>query len=185
MKKNERASWFSHKAETVKPHHYKVYLADYDVVAEVAPTERAAHFQIHLSPNLTHLILSWMDFLRGSMVKIIPEERKIIGYCRNNSGGVPDNFHNYFVAEFDKDFEITHTWKDDWKLQKNSLNSEGQHVGAIIGFKTKKGEVVHAKVASSFISPAQAELNLSREIGQDSFEQTRVTKAKGRLGRMN
>ena len=42
---SERASWFSHKAETVKPYHYKVYLADYDVVAEIAPTERAAHFK--------------------------------------------------------------------------------------------------------------------------------------------
>jgi len=41
----------------------------------------------------------------GSMVKIIPEERKIIGYCRNNNGGVPENFHNYFVAVFDKDFK--------------------------------------------------------------------------------
>ena len=43
-------------------------------------------------------------FFKGSMVKILPKERKIIGYCRNNNGGVPDNFHNYFVAEFDKDF---------------------------------------------------------------------------------
>jgi len=75
--------------------------------------------------------------------------------------------------EFDKDFEMTHTWADGWKLQKNSLFSEGQHVGAIVGFKTKKGEVVHAKVASSFISPKQALLNLTREIGQDSFEDTK------------
>ncbi len=107
------------------------------------------------------------------MVKIIPEERKIVGYCRNNSGGVPENFHNYFVAEFDKDFELTHTWKDEWDLQENVLISEGEHVGAMIGFKTKKGEVVHVKVASSFISPDQALLNLEREIGEDSFEETR------------
>ena len=169
---NERASWFSHKAETVKPYHYKVYLADYDVVAEIAPTERAAHFKFTFPESDSSYIL--LDgFFKGSMVKILPEERKITGYCRNNSGGVPDNFHNYFVAEFDKDFEMTHTWGDDWKLKENTLNGEGQHVGAIIGFKTKKGEVVHAKVASSFISPEQADLNLTREIGQDSFEETR------------
>ena len=109
-------------------------------------------------------------FYKGSMVKIVPEERKIIGYCRNNSGGVPENFHNYFVAEFDKDFEFMHTWTDKWELDKNSVTSEGEHVGAIIGFKTKRGDIVHAKVASSFISPQQAELNLTREIGSDSFE---------------
>ena len=169
---NERASWFSHKAETVKPYHYKVYLADYDVVTEIAPTERAAHFQFTFPESDSSFIL--LDgFFGGSMVKIIPEERKIIGYCRNNSGGVPENFHNYFVAEFDKGFDITHTWGDHWKLQENKLTSEGQHVGAIIGFKTKKGEVVSVKVASSFISPEQAELNLTREIGKDSFEETR------------
>ncbi len=175
-KEDERASWFSHKAETVRPHHYKVYLADYDIVAEVAPSERAAHFKFTFPESDTSYIL--LDgFLKGSMVKIIPEERKIIGYCRNNHGGVPENFHNYFVAEFDKDFEITHCWGDNWQLNENSTKSEGQHVGAIVGFKTTKGEIVHAKVASSFISPEQAALNLNREIGQNSFEETK-TKAK-------
>jgi predicted alpha-1,2-mannosidase len=170
FEENERESWFSHKAEVVKPYYYKVYLADYDVVVEVAPTERAASFKFTFPESETSYIL--LDaFFKGSMVKILPEERKIIGYCRNNSGGVPSNFHNYFVIEFDKDFEITNTWADDWKLQENQLSSEGKHVGAIIGFKTKKGEVVHANVASSFISLEQAELNLSREIGKNSFDE--------------
>ena len=171
-KEDERGSWFSHKAETVKPHHYKVYLADYDVTAEISPTERAAHFKFTFPESESSFII--LDaFFKGSMVKIIPEERKIIGYCRNNSGGVPENFHNYFVAEFDKDFEVNHTWNNDWILKENSTESEGEHVGAIIGFKTKKGEAVHVKVASSFISPSQAQLNLSREIGVDSFEKTK------------
>lgn len=171
FQEDERESWFSHKAEFAKPYFYSVYLADYDVTAEVTPTERAAHFKFTFPESKTSYIL--LDaFFKGSMVKIIPGERKIIGYCRNNSGGVPDNFHNYFVAEFDKDFEVNHTWGDGWKLIENSTNSEGEHVGAIIGFKTKKGEVVHVKVASSFISPEQAQLNLDKEIGTDSFEET-------------
>ncbi|MDY8138396.1 GH92 family glycosyl hydrolase [Aquimarina sp. 2201CG5-10] len=170
-KEDERASWFSHKAETVKPHHYKTYLADYDIVAEVSPTERAAHFKFTF-PEAEQSYIMLDAFFKGSMVKIIPEERKIIGYCRNNSGGVPDNFHNYFVAEFDKDFEVNHTWGDNWTLIENSKENEGEHVGAIIGFKTKKGEVVHVKVASSFISPEQAQLNLDREIGDDTFDNT-------------
>ncbi|MCK7589770.1 GH92 family glycosyl hydrolase [Subsaxibacter sp. CAU 1640] len=174
LKYNEedRQSWFSHKAEVAKPYYYSIYLADYDTKVEVAPTERAAQFKFTFPEADSSYIL--LDaFYKGSMVKIIPEERKIIGYCRNNRGGVPDNFHNYFVAEFDKDFDMTHTWKDDWKLQKNTIESEGEHVGAIIGFKTNKGEAVHVKIASSFISPEQAQLNLDREIGNDSFETTK------------
>lgn len=173
---DERGSWFSHKAETVKPYHYKVYLADYDILTQVAPTERAAHFKFTFPESESSYIM--LDaFFKGSMVKIIPEERKIIGYCRNNSGGVPENFHNYFVAEFDKDFELNHTWEDDWKLIENSTDSEGEHVGAIVGFKTKRGEIVHVKVASSFINHEQAQLNLDKEIGGDSFEETK-SKAK-------
>ncbi|WP_299557279.1 GH92 family glycosyl hydrolase [Seonamhaeicola sp.] len=173
FQEDERASWFSHKSEVVKPHYYSVYLADYDVVAEVSPAERAAHFKFTFPESRSAYIL--LDaFFKGSMVKIIPEERKIIGYCRNNNGGVPDNFHNYFVAEFDKDFEITHTWSDEWTLLEDSLESMGDHVGAVIGFQTKRGEAVHVKVASSFISHEQAHINLTREIGTDSFEQTRA-----------
>lgn len=173
FQEDERESWFSHKAETVKPYHYSVYLADYDITAEVTPTERASQFKFTFPESEESYII--LDaFFQGSMVKIIPEERKIIGYCRNNSGGVPENFHNYFVAQFDKDFEVINTWSDNWKLKENSTDSEGDHVGAIIEFKTKKGEEVHVKVASSFISPEQAQLNLDREIGNDTFEQTKA-----------
>ncbi len=50
-----------------------------------------------------------------------------------------------------------HTWRT-MELAERVLDSEGEHVGAVVGFKTKKGEAVHVKVASSFISPEQAEL---------------------------
>jgi len=172
FQEDDRESWFSHKAEFVKPYHYSVYLADYDVIAEVAPTSRAAHFQFTFpKEDNSYIILD--AFFKGSMVKILPKERKIIGYCRNAKTGVPNNFHNYFVVQFDKEFDVTHTWEDNWELKKNNLQSEGEHVGAIIGFKTKKGEKVNLKVASSFISQEQAQLNLSREIGDDSFQTTK------------
>lgn len=177
FKEEERGSWFSHKAETVKPHYYGVYLADYDTKVEVTPTTRAAAFRFTFPQNESSYIL--LDgFKGGSMVKIIPEERKIIGYCCNNHGGVPENFHNYFVAEFDKDFEIVNTWKDN-ELNDGKLVCEAGHVGAIVGFKTKTGEQVNVKVASSFISPEQAELNLASEIGNKSFDQI---KQEGRDG---
>jgi len=172
FQEEDRQSWFSHKAETVSPNYYSVYLADYDVTTEFAPTERAVHFKFTFPENdSSYIIIDGFD--EGSMVRIIPEEQKIIGYCRNNSGGVPDNFHNYFVAKFDKPFELTHVWEDSMQLVKNTLNSEGQHVGAIIGFKTKRHEVVNVKMASSFISPEQAEINLETEIGTDDFETTK------------
>lgn len=168
IKESERASWFSHKAETAKPHYYKVYLADYDIVTEITPTERAASFRFTF-PDSENSYIILDGFNKGSMVKIIPEERKIIGYSKYNSGSVPENFHNYFVAVFDKDFTYTSTWNGE-NENINTLFEEGNHVGAVIGFKTKKGEQVNVKVASSFISHKQAELNLEREIGNKNFE---------------
>ena len=148
-------------------------IRDSDITAEVSPTERAAIFRFTFPENDTSYII--LDaFEKGSMVKIIPEERKIIGYCRNNNGGVPENFHNYFVAVFDKDFKWKHTWADNWKLNKNSTDSKGNHVGAIIGFETQLGETVNVKVASSFISLEQAELNLKQEIGEKTFQDVRL-----------
>jgi predicted alpha-1,2-mannosidase len=167
----ERASWFSHKAEIVRPYYYSVYLADYDVTAEVTPTERSALFRFTFPANdSSYIILDAFD--KGSMVKIIPSERKVIGYCRNNHGGVPENFHNYFVAVFDKDFSFTHTWNGN-KLNLNDLEEESDHVGAVLGFKTSKGEKINIRVASSFISHDQALLNLENETGNKDFESIR------------
>ena len=170
IKEDERASWFSHKTETAQPHYYKVYLADYDTTVEITPTNRAAQFRFTF-PETDKAYLLLDAFFKGSKVQVLPQERKIIGYARNNSGGVPENFHNYFVITFDKDFESVQTWGNGYKLS-NKPESEGEHTGAVIGFRTKKGEQITAKVASSFISPAQALLNLQTELGNDTFEQT-------------
>jgi predicted alpha-1,2-mannosidase len=168
IRESDRASWFSHKAEIVKPYYYSVYLADYDVTVEVTPTERAAIFRFTFPENDSSYIL--IDgFNKGSMVKIVPAERKVIGYCRNNSGGVPANFHNWFVAVFDRDFTSTHTWHGD-TLNMNNLEEESSHVGAVLGFKTKRGEKINVRIASSFISPEQAMVNLNRETGGKDFE---------------
>lgn len=108
-------------------------------------------------------------FDKGSYVKVIPEENKIIGYSTKNSGGVPENFKNYFVIQFDKPFTFVSTVFEN-NILPNETEAKGNHTGAVIGFATKKGEIVHARVASSFISPEQAKLNL-KELGKNSFDQ--------------
>ena len=167
---DERGSWFSHKAETAKPHYYKVYLADYDVVTEITPTERAAMFRFTF-PETDESYVLVDAFDRGSYVKLIPSENKIIGYTTRNSGGVPDNFKNYFVVVFDKPFEKSEVWSKD-KIVEGKTELQDNHVGAAIRFKTSKGEKIHARVASSFISYEQAERNL-KELGEDSFDQVK------------
>ncbi|MGF7218033.1 putative alpha-1,2-mannosidase [Spirosoma lacussanchae] len=164
---DQRASWFSHKAEVAKPYYYAVYLADHDVTTEIAPTERAARFRFTFpQTDSAYVILDAFD--KGSSVKIIPAERKIIGYTTRNSGGVPQNFKNYFVIQFDRPFTSTAVWNGK-ETSRGAIELTADHTGAVVGFRTQKGEQVQARVASSFISPEQAERNLG-EIGTDDFE---------------
>ena len=164
---DKRASWFSHKGEVAKPYYYKVYLAEHDIVTEMTPTERAVLFRFTFPEN-AHSYVVVDAFDQGSSIQIIPEENKIVGYSTRNSGGVPDNFKNYFVIQFDKPFTYEATFSGG-TLSEGTRTQTSDHVGAVIGFSTRKGEQVHARVASSFISPEQAELNL-KELGDDNLE---------------
>ena len=171
---DKRASWFSHKGEIAKAYYYKVYLAEHDVVTELTPTDRAALFRFTFPENdHSYIVVDALD--KGSYVKVIPEENKIIGYTTKNSGGVPDNFKNYFIIQFDKPFTYKATFADG-TLSEGNVEQQANHAGAVIGFKTKNGEIVHAKVASSFISYEQAAINM-KELGNDSFD-TLVQKGK-------
>ncbi|RWU08523.1 GH92 family glycosyl hydrolase [Pedobacter chitinilyticus] len=174
---DDRASWFSHKSETVKPFYYSVYLADANVTTEITPTERAAQFRFTYPKTDSAFVV--IDALnKGSYIKVIPSAQKIIGYTSKYARGpLPKNFKNYFVIYFNKPFSIAKTWKGN-KLVADSLEIQADHTGAIIGFKTVANEKVVAKVASSFISFEQAELNLKRELANDSFE---LTKQKAKM----
>ena len=169
----KRASWFSHKAEVATPYYYRVYLADYDVVTELAPTERAAIMRITFPENKSYVVVDAFD--KGSYVKIMPNERMIVGYTTKNSGGVPQNFKNYFVMKFDKDFTYTAAVADG-RINTADVKAECNHAGGIVGFKTSRGEQVNVRIASSFISEEQALENL-KELGSDSFDEV---KARGR-----
>ncbi len=169
----ERASWFSHKAEDSKPYYYSVYLADYDVTTELTPTERAAQFRFTFpKADSAYIVVDAQN--KGSYIKIMPKERKIIGYTTKYARGpLPKNFKNYFVIYFDKDFDISKTWSSKTSIT-GDLELQSDQTGAVVGFKTKKGEQVNARVASSFISFEQADINLKRELGNDNFDATKA-----------
>ena len=153
---DERASWFSHKAETATPYYYKVYLADWDVVAEMTPTERAAMMRFTF-PETEQANIVVDGFDGGSVVRADASRRTITGYTVKNSGGVPANFRCYFVIQLDNEFII-------------SQQVGGDRQGVVVTMKTRRGQQVVARVAASFISEEQAWRNM-QELGNRSFEQ--------------
>ena len=175
LDEESRQSWFSHQSETAKPYYYSVYLADHDIKAEVAPTERAAIMRFTF-PESSESGVVIDAFDRGSAIEVI-DDRTIAGYTTRNSGGVPENFRNYFVMTFDKPFsglELTDapaSYKPGSKVlyPEGGKSVEGDHAVAKVRFTTARGEQVNVRIASSFISREQAFQNL-KELGDMDFE---------------
>ncbi|MFI3333147.1 MAG: GH92 family glycosyl hydrolase [Rikenellaceae bacterium] len=167
FKAKDRQSWFSHKTEIAKPHYYSVYLGESDTKVEITPTDRAAYFRFTTpQSDSTSLVIDAFD--RGSYVWVMPDKRRVLGYTTRNSGGVPENFKNYFIIEFDTPIDYYSLWSGDSLVEGKEIDSD--HSGAVIGFKTERGEQIHAKVASSFISFEQAALNL-KELDDATFDE--------------
>jgi predicted alpha-1,2-mannosidase len=165
---DERSSWFSHKAEVAKPYYYCAYLADHNVTTEITPTDRAAIFRFTF-PKTDNASLIIDAFDKGSSVEVLTEKNAVIGYTTRNSGGVPDNFKNYFVIVFDKPFRAYFDVRDGVIVKRKAEKSQSNHSGAIVQFQTERGEQIIARVASSFISYEQAWQNL-KEVEGKSFD---------------
>ena len=164
-----RAASFKHADEIARPDLYKVKLGN-GITTEMSTTERGVHFRFAF-PKKQDAFIVLDGYNKNSMVQIIPEENKIVGYV-NNQRFAPSNFVNYFVIVFDKPITFYGTWENvKNNIRNNNKIDSGAGIGAYIQFA--KGVTVQAKVASSYISAAQAELNLQKELGKHtSIEQT-------------
>lgn len=158
----ERASWFSHKAERATPYEYSVYLAEYDIEASFSPTSRACIFRIRYPSGApASLIVDVMDRdgqTRKGHIRVDTVSGIITGYSVHEHGGTPDNFKNYFTICPDCDIK-------DYKLF-----DDGTCRITFLLSADKPYRTVEIRVASSFISPEQAALNLSGELDGKDYE---------------
>ena len=116
-----------------------------------------------------------MDIPVQAEIKIERKNRQITGFVRNGRGmDRVKGFKNYFVIQFDKSFQEAGIWENrNGKTWENQTSKEGEGISAYIQFKD--GQKVQAKIASSYVSLDQAQLNLKRELGKDrNLEQTKA-----------
>lgn len=162
---DERKLKFDHENEKAEPHFYSVILHEINTKVEFTVTERSSFFKFNFPKNENSNVI--IDaFFKNSEIKIFPNENKIIGIARNNSGGVPENFANYFVIKFNRPFKKSGVWDGKGNIM-SKKELIGEHVGAFVTFDTTNDVVVEAKVSSSFISHEQAWVNLNRELPDD------------------
>ena len=161
---SKRATPFSHDKEIAKPHYYKVTLEN-GITTEFSPTTRSAHFRFSF-PATGDAFLVLDGYTKTSQVQIDVANHRITGYVHNGAFS-PKTHKNYFIIQFDKPFVSYGTWENRKNtIQKNNLSREGEGIGAYVQFA--KGSKVQAKVSTSYISPEQAEVTMTRELGKHS-----------------
>ena len=161
---SKRATPFSHDKEIAKPHYYKVTLEN-GITTEFSPTTRSAHFRFSF-PAKGDAFLVLDGYTKTSQVQIDVANHRITGYVHNGAFS-PKTHKHYFIIQFDKPFVSYGTWENRKNtIQKNNLRREGEGIGAYVQFA--KGSKVQAKVSTSYISPEQAEVTMTRELGKHS-----------------
>ena len=166
---------YQYSATTIRgfqpTHQCSPWVGDYGVTlengitTEFSPTTRSAHFRFSF-PAKGDAFLVLDGYTKTSQVQIDVANHRITGYVHNGAFS-PKTHKNYFIIQFDKPFVSYGTWENRKNtIQKNNLSREGEGIGAYVQFA--KGSKVQAKVSTSYISPEQAEVTMTRELGKHS-----------------
>lgn len=176
-------SRFSHDQETAKVGYYQVKLLDYDINAELTATEHAgyhrytypkgkeAHVVIDMNHTLNKKRPYWSVKIYDSQIRIV-NDSTVEGF-RVLSGWVPLR-KVYFHAVFSKPIVSQELFNGN-SLYANAPVVNGSDTRAVLNFNTQDNNQLTVKVGLSAVSCANAALNLSTEVGSQSFDQVENT----------
>jgi predicted alpha-1,2-mannosidase len=164
----QRSSSYRHAETVFKPDHIKLRLLRYNCTAELAPTERGAVLRLNFAEDDPSgpIPVGLMIDLPGEDAEfhLDSTSRTLTGITRANAGGVPEGFAASYVLRFDtplESFEVK---------QLGDKPDTARRVG-VARFAQSAGRTITVRIATSFISGAQAARNLDLEIGSKSFDQ--------------
>ncbi len=181
-------SHFSHINESAQPGFYSVHLDDPNVDAEltVTPHTGMGQFTYPASTASTMLINAGgsINGTAHSSVTIDSQLNQVQGSATSKVGCGNNPYTIYFVARFDRAFHSFGTW-DEGAVLPGSLSSHDRHTGAFVTFDTTSQRVVHARVAISFVSIANARANLQSENTSSDFPSLRASASAAWNARLN
>jgi len=161
---------FSHDAEHAAPYLYKVELPDLGVTASVTGTARCGllRFAFHRGGA------AWIDVQNNARagdgsLTVDTAGHQISGWNKVRriyaGQGKLAGFSGYVVVEFDHAFHVGGTWSGpEVHPGSTSQTTEASPTGGYVTFDVKPGEVVLARVGTSFVSIDEARKNLRAEI---------------------
>jgi predicted alpha-1,2-mannosidase len=172
----ERSSSFDRTTERPTPYRYSVTLTDYSIDADVAGTIRAAMMRFRFAKGAKSWILVECNSSKGEGTVSIDTKRNeitVVNPVRRlyAGNGKPAGFSGYFVVQFDHKLHLGGTWSADQTTAgvDTLQNKRGGAPGGYVSFDLQPGEIVLAKIGSSFTSLNEARLNLKSEIPRWDF----------------
>lgn len=180
---SERASLFSHETEVSTPYYYSCLLMKYQIMVEMTSTPRAGFFRFsYVDKEQSYILISPNSSEGQGYVKIDPAKNEIYGYNPVHriyqGSGQPDGFNGYFVVRFNKPLQKYGCFfqMEDHKGEKE-LGGKPD-IGAYAKFDISEGDVILAKVGTSFTSIDEARANLDAEIPHWKFDETKAESEK-------
>ena len=172
-----------HKSEKASPGYYAVKLPDVGVLAELTATTHVGGHRYTFAPGSpAFIVLDVSSHLpgqstEGGSVTIDPKVREVSGSILLKGGfaGRYGGLRGYFVARFDQAFEDHGTWTGG-SVKAGATKATGDDVGAFLKFKP--GTTVEVQVGLSFVSVANARLNLQQQAGGKTFAALRAAAEK-------
>jgi len=166
---------FKHSDEVARPDYYSVWMDAGNskrIRTEMTATERCAYmrFTFPAGDDSKVIVEASRPGIAG-LTAVSIGNSEIEGYNpdRVDAGLGPfklPNFKGYFVVQFRQKFKVAGVY--DPKSQ-----PPAEATGAYAKFTTTDGEVIEARIGTSFISMQQARANLSAEIPEWDFEALR------------
>jgi predicted alpha-1,2-mannosidase len=172
---DDRKLPFTHADEVTHPDYYSVWMNAGNsrrIRTEMTATERCAYMRFTFPSNASSTII--VEASRpgiAGFANVDAATQEITGYNsdrmdRDLGPMQLPNFKGYFVIEFHKAFGDSGTYGP-------TSQQPDSATGAYAKFKTTEGEVIEARVGTSFISVEQARQNLRSEIPNWDFDKVR------------
>lgn len=155
---------------------YRVDLTDYDITAEVTATTRASfqRYTYHNSETGRVMVNLKIPAEYGYKLKDIELKKtsdfRIEGYSHQLTENVwskdaSQEYTVHFVMEFDQPIKNYGTWLNGTVQKSSNLTAESaEQAGMYLEFDTKTQKVVQVRTGISYVSIANAALNLETEI---------------------
>lgn len=163
-------SYYPKSGTVSQPHYFRASLVRHGIVAEIAPTLRGGSFRFtyELREN------AWLTFrpAAGRILSVDRDRRLVVGVSTALAPGaaVPGTFGCFFAAEIGG--AIAESGVYDARGAPPSPDDAAQ--GVWLRLVRPRDGAITVNVVTSFISADQALLNLRRELGAATFEQTRA-----------